>query len=89
MLKSKQEIISEYQLHDADTGSSEVQISILTHRINHIIEHLKQHPQDNHSRRGLLLLVGQRKRLMKYLKKENPESLVKIAEKLKLKLKKD
>ena len=63
----KQAIIDEYKLHDGDTGSSEVQIAILTHRINHLTEHLKTHKKDHHSRRGLLVMVGQRRGLLNYL----------------------
>ena len=69
----KQEIIKEYQIHEEDTGSVEVQIALLTARIKHITEHLKVHPKDYHSRRGLMKLVGRRRKLLKYLKKEKPE----------------
>lgn len=67
----KQEIISEYQVHDTDTGSSEVQIAILTARINRLSEHLKGNQKDFSSRRGLLKLIGQRKRLLSYLQIED------------------
>lgn len=63
----KQNIISQYATHEGDTGSPEVQVALLTERITGLTEHLKQHPQDHHSRRGLLLLVGQRRRLLKHL----------------------
>ena len=63
------EIVSSYQLHDKDTGSPEVQVAILTERINYLTEHLKTHQKDHTSRRGLLKLVGQRRRLLDYLKK--------------------
>lgn len=66
---SKSEIIAQYALTDGDTGSPEVQIALLTGRITHLTEHLKTHPHDHHSRRGLLLLVGQRRRLLNYLQK--------------------
>jgi small subunit ribosomal protein S15 len=66
---SKQEIIEKFQLHDKDTGSPEVQVAILTERINYLVEHFKVHKKDHHSRRGLLKLVGQRRRLLDYLKK--------------------
>ncbi len=66
---SKEEIISKYKTHDTDTGSPEVQVAILTERINHLTEHFKVHKKDHHSRRGLLKLVGQRRRLLNYLKK--------------------
>ena len=69
MLKEvKQSIIDQYKLHENDTGSPEVQIAILTERINHLNEHLKEHKKDHHSRRGLLKMVGQRRALLNYLK---------------------
>ena len=68
-MKTKQEIIAEYRLHDKDTGSTEVQIALLTERIKHLTEHLKINKKDNHTRTGLLKLVGQRKNLLNYLKK--------------------
>lgn len=72
MLKeTKQEIIAKYKLHDSDTGSPEVQVAILTERINHLTEHLKVHKKDHHSRRGLLMMVGQRKGLLNYLMKKD------------------
>lgn len=64
---TKQEIIKEYGTGEGDTGSPEVQIALLTHRITYLTEHLKTHKHDHHSRRGLMLLVGQRKRLLQYL----------------------
>ena len=64
----KQEIIAKYATHEGDTGSPEVQIALLTERINHLNEHLKVHKQDNHSRRGLLKMVGKRRALLDYLK---------------------
>ena len=67
--EAKQEIIKQYQLKESDTGSPEVQIALLSHRIAHLTEHLKQHKHDHHSRRGLLLLVGRRRRLLNYLAK--------------------
>ncbi|MDO8144590.1 MULTISPECIES: 30S ribosomal protein S15 [Isoptericola] len=66
---TKQNIITEYATHEGDTGSPEVQIALLTQRITDLTEHLKEHKQDHHSRRGLLLLVGQRRRLLSYLQK--------------------
>lgn len=69
----KQEIIGAYQRKEADTGSPEVQIALLTERINHLTEHLKTHQQDDHSRRGLLQMVGRRRGLLDYLKKTNLE----------------
>jgi small subunit ribosomal protein S15 len=66
---NKAEIIKEYALKEGDTGSPEVQIAILTARINHLTEHLKEHDNDHHSRRGLLMMVGQRRGLLDYLTK--------------------
>ena len=74
MLKEeKQAIISQYALHEGDTGSPEVQIAILTHRINSLTEHLKKNKNDHHSRRGLLKMVGQRRNLLNYLTKVDIE----------------
>lgn len=64
----KQEIINRYRLHDADTGSPEVQVAILSERITYLTDHFKSHAKDHHSRRGLIKLVGQRRRLLNYLK---------------------
>jgi len=72
-VEEKAEIIADARVHEADTGSSEVQISILTRRINQLTEHLKVHKHDLHSRRGLRMLVGQRRRLLTYLSKKSPE----------------
>lgn len=71
--EKKQEIIKEYQLKDGDTGSPEVQIAILTYRINDLNEHLKIHKKDHHSRRGLLKMVGQRRNMLAYLKEKDLE----------------
>jgi small subunit ribosomal protein S15 len=65
----KDTIIAEHSTHDGDTGSPEVQVAMLTARINHLTEHLKIHKKDHHSRRGLLMMVGQRRRLLNYLSK--------------------
>jgi small subunit ribosomal protein S15 len=65
--EQKTQIIEQYKLHDGDTGSPEVQVAILTERINHLNEHLKTHKKDHHSRRGLLIMVGQRRGLLNYL----------------------
>ncbi|MFW5807449.1 MAG: 30S ribosomal protein S15 [Spirochaetota bacterium] len=70
-MKTKQEVIDTYKRHDQDTGSPEVQIAILTERINHLTEHFKVHKKDFHSRRGLLKIVGQRRRHLDYLKKKD------------------
>ena len=72
-LEEKTEIIENSRVHETDTGSPEVQVSILTTRILNLTEHLKTHKHDNHSRRGLLMLVGQRRRLLTYLSKKSPE----------------
>jgi len=64
----KKDLIDQYKLHEADTGSPEVQIGLLTHRIVYLTEHLKVHKKDHHSRRGLLVLVGRRRRLLNYVK---------------------
>ncbi|WDN88132.1 small subunit ribosomal protein S15 [Desulfosarcina sp. BuS5] len=68
---NKQNLINQYKLHETDTGSPEVQIGLLTHRISYLTEHLKMHKKDHHSRRGLLVLVGKRRRLLNYVKNNN------------------
>ena len=70
---TKQELIEKYARHEGDTGSPEVQIALLTERINHLNEHLKLHKKDHHSRRGLLKMVGQRRGLLNYLKEKDIE----------------
>ncbi|HHY14009.1 MAG TPA: 30S ribosomal protein S15 [Thermoanaerobacterales bacterium] len=80
----KQLIIEDYKQHDSDTGSPEVQIAILTARINQLNEHLKTHKKDHHSRRGLLKMVGRRRGLLNYLKDKDIESYRNLIEKLKL-----
>jgi small subunit ribosomal protein S15 len=82
--EQKQEIIGKYKLHENDTGSPEVQIAILTERINHLTDHLKTHKKDHHSRRGLLKMVGQRRGLLNYLQDNNIERYRTIVEKLNL-----
>ncbi|BAI80981.1 30S ribosomal protein S15 [Deferribacter desulfuricans SSM1] len=67
----KQEIIEKFKRHEGDTGSPEVQVALLTERIKYLTEHFKQHPKDHHSRRGLLMLVGQRRKLLDYLRKKD------------------
>lgn len=67
----KEAIIGEHRLHDKDSGSTDVQIAILTDRINHLTGHLKVHAKDHHSRRGLLMMVGKRRRLLKYLRENH------------------
>jgi small subunit ribosomal protein S15 len=78
----KQEIISSHKRHDSDTGSAEVQIAILTERITYLTEHFKIHKKDHHSRRGLLKMVGQRRRMLDYLKKKDVDRYKSIIEKL-------
>ena len=80
----KREITKKFQLHEGDTGSSDVQIAILTERINDITEHMKKHKKDHHSRRGLLRLVGRRRRLLDYLNEKDPERYQAILQKLNL-----
>lgn len=77
-MMTKQEIIAKYGQNEKDTGSTEVQIALLTQRINHLTAHLKQHPHDNHTRRGLLKLVGKRQGLRKYLERTDLESYRKL-----------
>jgi small subunit ribosomal protein S15 len=72
-VSTKQAVIKEYAKSANDTGSAEVQIALLTDRINHLTQHLKDHPQDHHGRRGLLLLVGRRRRLLDYLTRKDIE----------------
>ncbi len=72
-MDDKTAVITEHRLHDTDTGSPEVQIALLTSRINQLTEHLKVHKKDHHSRRGLLMLVGRRRRLLDYVKDRDVE----------------
>lgn len=69
--EDKQKLIEKFKLHDSDTGSPEVQVGLLTHRISYLTEHLKAHTKDHHSRRGLLMLVGKRRRLLNYVKSKD------------------
>lgn len=78
----KTNIIDEHKVHDSDTGSPEVQIAILTRRINDLTQHLKEHKKDHHSRRGLLKMVGHRRRLLNYLKNKNIERYRELIAKL-------
>ena len=80
--EKKQEIINSLKKHDSDTGSTEVQIAILTERITYLTEHFKIHKKDHHSRRGLLKLVGQRRRLLDYLKGKEVDRYKKVIERL-------
>ncbi|MFP5319643.1 MAG: 30S ribosomal protein S15 [Acidimicrobiia bacterium] len=72
-MPDKNATIANYRLHETDTGSPEVQVAILTERINHLTEHLKAHKKDHHGRRGLLMLVGRRRRLLDYVKRNDVE----------------
>ena len=78
----KTELIKSFETHQGDTGSPEVQIAILSERITYLTEHFKTHAKDHHSRRGLLMLVGQRRRLLDYVKKKNPERYTSIIQRL-------
>ena len=78
--EAKAKVIKTYQKHEKDTGSAEVQIAILTTRINQLTEHLKTHKKDHHSRRGLLLMVGKRERLKHYLSKKDPAKYQSVVE---------
>jgi len=80
----KQEIIDSFKLHESDTGSPEVQIAILTERITYLTEHFKTHKKDHHSRRGLLKMVGQRRRLLDYVKGKSVDRYKSIIERLKI-----
>lgn len=80
--EQKKELIETYKLHEEDTGSPEVQIALLSGRITYLTEHFKTHKKDHHSRRGLLKLVGQRRRLLNYLKTKDVERYKAIIEKL-------
>ncbi len=71
--ESKKEIVDQFRIHEKDTGSSEVQIALLSNRIRYLTDHFKVHKKDHHSRRGLLKLVGKRRRLLDYLKKKDVE----------------
>jgi small subunit ribosomal protein S15 len=78
----KQQIIQRFQQHDGDTGSPEVQIALLTARIEQLTQHLQRHRKDHHSRRGLLMMVGQRRRLLNYLQSKSPERYRAVVEAL-------
>ena len=80
--QEKSDLINQYRVHDADTGSPEVQIALLSNRITYLTEHFKSHAKDHHSRRGLLKLVGRRRRLLDYLKKCDVERYRSIIDKL-------
>ena len=81
---SKKQIIEKYRVHESDTGSPEVQVAILTEKILYLTEHLKEHKKDHHSRRGLLKMVGKRRRLLNYMRDKDVARYRTILEKLKL-----
>tara|TARA_B100000427_G_C15007610_1_gene376851 strand:- start:37 stop:294 length:258 start_codon:yes stop_codon:yes gene_type:complete len=81
-MKTKKELIKEYGKSDNDTGSTEVQVALLTKRIEELTEHLKEHNKDHHTRRGLLMLVGKRKRLLQYLENQDVERYRSLIDKL-------
>jgi small subunit ribosomal protein S15 len=78
----KKSLIEQFRVHEGDTGSPEVQIALLTERINSLTEHFKQHTKDHHSRRGLLMLIGKRRSLLEYLRRKDAERYRAITEKL-------
>lgn len=78
----KPKIVGQYRTHDTDTGSPEVQVALLTNRIAYLTEHFKSNAKDHHSRRGLLQMVGRRRRLLDYLKRESPDRYRKLIERL-------
>jgi small subunit ribosomal protein S15 len=80
--QQKQELIEQFRVHQADTGSPEVQVALLSQRIEHLTEHFKNHVKDHHSRRGLLKMVGQRRRLLDYLKDNDFERYQSLIQKL-------
>ena len=83
-MREKSEIISEFKINEKDTGSTQVQVAILTERIRHLTEHLKVNKKDNHSRRGLLKMVGHRKNLLNYLKEKDLEAYKDLKAKLQI-----
>jgi small subunit ribosomal protein S15 len=82
LAERKKEVVEAYRVHPKDTGSPEVQIAMLTERINQLTEHLREHPKDFHSRRGLLMMVGKRRRLLQYVGRENQERYRGLIDKL-------
>jgi small subunit ribosomal protein S15 len=81
-LERKKTVIQQFRTHQGDTGSPEVQIALITERVNSLTEHFKQHAKDHHSRRGLLMLIGKRRGLLEYLRKKDPDRYRTITEKL-------
>jgi len=80
--QERERIIQDYRLHETDTGSTDVQVALLTHRINELTEHFKTHTKDHHGRRGLLKMVGQRRRLLDYLKRQDADRYKQLIERL-------
>jgi small subunit ribosomal protein S15 len=80
--KKKQKIVGDFKTHDKDTGSTEVQVALVSKQIDELTDHLKKHPKDQHSRRGLLKMVSKRRKLLAYLARKNPESYQKVIKKL-------
>ncbi len=83
--KEKTKVIEKFRVHEKDTGSSDVQVAVLTEEISHLTDHLKKNLKDNHSRRGLLGMVAQRKKLLDYIKEEDPRRYLRLIKKLGLK----
>jgi small subunit ribosomal protein S15 len=81
-IDKKKSLIEQFRVHDGDTGSPEVQIALITERVNSLTEHFKLHTKDHHSRRGLLMLIGKRRGLIEYLRKKDPERYRAIIDKL-------
>jgi small subunit ribosomal protein S15 len=81
-VERKKTVIEQFRTHDGDTGSPEVQIALITERVNSLTEHFKQHAKDHHSRRGLLMLIGKRRGLLEYLRRKDPERYRTVTEKL-------
>lgn len=81
-IDTKKRLIEQFRVHEGDTGSPEVQVALLTERINSLTDHFKQHAKDHHSRRGLLMLIGKRRSLLEYLRKKDPERYRSIIDRL-------
>ena len=84
MTTSKTSIINDYKLHEGDTGSAQVQIALLTDRINQLTEHFRTHPKDHHSRRGLLMMVNRRRKLLEYLREQDRADYQQLLDRLHL-----
>ena len=82
--KKKQSAVKDFARHETDTGSAEVQIALLSRQVKALADHLKKHPKDHHSRRGLLMMVGKRRKFLQYLKRENEKHYDKLVKKLEL-----